>query len=77
MLALEDLCLSLPTSCEDLALSLVEMQRVISSRYQSNGDEKTKYFWALRAKATVDRRMAVATYGDSINSSMQLTGKYR
>ena len=76
VLALEDLCLSLPTSCEDLALSLVEMQRVISSRYQSNGDEKTKYFWALRAKATVDRaRMAVATYGDSINSSMQLTAE--
>ena len=76
VLALEDLCLSLPTSCEDLALSLVEMQRVISSRYQSSGDEKTKYFWALRAKATVDRaRMAVAAYGDSINSSMQLTAE--
>ena len=75
-LALEDLCLSLPTSCEDLALSLVEMRRVISSRHESSGDEKTKYFWALRAKATVDRaRMAVAAYGDSINSSMQLTAE--
>ena len=76
-LALEDLCLSLPASCEDLALSLVEMQRVISSRNEDlSDDDDAKNLWALRAKATVDRaRTAVAAYGDSINSSMQATAE--
>ena len=65
-LVLENLALSLPSSNEDVVLSLIEWRRVQDAK--RDGDPQ----WALRAKAVVDRvRLSVALHADGVASDMQ------
>lgn len=65
-MVLEDLCLSLPSTNDDLLYSLMNWRRIRD--LQRAGDAA----WALRAKATVDRvRLAVTEHAVAISDSMQ------
>ena len=65
-MVLEDLCLSLPSTNDDLLYSLMNLRRVRDA--QRGGDAS----WALRAKATVDRiRLAVTEHATDITNNMQ------
>ena len=65
-LVLENLALSLPSSNEDVVLSLIDWRRVQDAK--RDGDSQ----WALRAKAVVDRvRLSIALHADGVASDMQ------
>ena len=65
-MVLEDLCLSLPSSNDDLLYSLISWRRI--RELQRDGDAS----WALRAKATTDRaRLAITEYAAAISDGMQ------
>ncbi|CEG01373.1 Pyruvate phosphate dikinase,PEP/pyruvate-binding [Ostreococcus tauri] len=65
-MVLEDLCLSLPSSNDDLLYSLINWRRILE--LQRSGDSE----WALRAKATVDRiRLALTEHATEIHDAMQ------
>jgi len=65
-MVLEDLCLSLPSSNDDLLYSLISWRRI--RELQRDGDAS----WALRAKATADRaRLAITEYAAGVSDGMQ------
>lgn len=67
-MVLEDLCLSLPSTNDDLLFSLLNWRRIREAK--NNGDAD----WALRAKATVDRiRLAVTEHASKTFDLMQPT----
>ena len=67
-MVLEDLCLSLPSTNDDLLFSLLNLRRIRDAR--NKGDVN----WALRAKATVDRiRLAITEHAASTFDLMQPT----
>ena len=65
-MVLEDLCLSLPSSNDDLLYSLMNWRRILDVRRADESD------WALRAKATVDRvRLAITEHATEVYETMQ------
>lgn len=65
-MVMEDLCLSLPSSNDDLLYSLMNWRRILDLRRSGQSD------WALRAKATVDRvRLAITDHATEVYEHMQ------
>jgi alpha-glucan,water dikinase len=70
-LVLENLALSLPSSNQDVVLSLQDWRLAVKARQE--GDSQ----WALRAKAAMDRaRLAIARHADILAEEMQPAAKY-
>ena len=70
-LVLENLALSLPSSNQDVVLSLLDWRLAVKARQE--GDSQ----WALRAKAAMDRaRLAIARHADVLAEEMQPAAKH-
>ena len=70
-LVLENLALSLPSSNQDVVLSLLDWRLAVKARQE--GDSQ----WALLAKAAMDRaRLAIARHADVLAEEMQPAATY-
>ena len=70
-LVLENLALSLPSSNQDVVLSLLDWR--LAAKARREGDSQ----WALLAKAAMDRaRLAIARHADGLAEEMQPAAKY-